>query len=274
MGQLVDGDDGLPAEEVGVWAQEKHDYLCRYIDISRSARGKFIGVGKAGATYIDLFCGPGRAKIKNGDFIDGSCVAAWRKSVEGGAPFSTVFIADLDEVRLNAAAERLAKAGAPVEIFHGRAVDTSLQISRKLDRYALHFAFLDPFSLGVLDFRIFKTLAGLSRMDILVHLSKMDLQRNLGRNLSEDTYAFDAFAPGWRSAIDAAQGQKGIRVELINYWKTLVANVGIDASAEMKLLKGDQDQHLYWLLLVASHTLAHKFWRVAADTNKQRDLFC
>jgi len=36
MGKLIDGDDGLPAEEVGIWAKEKHDYLCRYIDISRS----------------------------------------------------------------------------------------------------------------------------------------------------------------------------------------------------------------------------------------------
>ena len=29
MGKLVDGDDGLPAEEVGSWAKEKHDYHCR-----------------------------------------------------------------------------------------------------------------------------------------------------------------------------------------------------------------------------------------------------
>ena len=26
MGKLIDGDDGLPAEEVDVWAKEKHDY--------------------------------------------------------------------------------------------------------------------------------------------------------------------------------------------------------------------------------------------------------
>lgn len=28
MGRLIDGDDGLPAEDVGVWAKEKHQYLC------------------------------------------------------------------------------------------------------------------------------------------------------------------------------------------------------------------------------------------------------
>jgi hypothetical protein len=57
MGELVDGDDGLPAEEVGKWAKTKHESLCRYIDISRGVRRKWIAPRKAGATYIDLFCG-------------------------------------------------------------------------------------------------------------------------------------------------------------------------------------------------------------------------
>ena len=172
-------------------------------------------------------------------------------------------------MRLNAATERLKIAGAPVEAFHGPAVDTVEQIVQRLNVHGLHFAFLDPFSLGVLDFKIFKTLARMKRMDILVHLSKMDLQRNLGRNIAAEVSAFDAFAPGWREKVDAGQGQRGIRTELIGYWKELVANVGIDASAEMKLLKGSQDQHLYWLLLLASHDLAHKIWKVAANTEKQ-----
>lgn len=27
MGRLIEGDDGMPAEEVGSWAKEKHGYL-------------------------------------------------------------------------------------------------------------------------------------------------------------------------------------------------------------------------------------------------------
>lgn len=269
MGELVEGDDGLPAEDVGPWAKEKHEYLCRYVDISRGARGKFIGPSKAGATYIDLFCGPGRAQVRKGEFIDGSCVAAWKKSVEGGYPFTSVFIADKDEARLEAATVRLKAAGAPVVSFHGAAIDTAKIILNRLDHRGLHFTFLDPYNLGVLDFSIFSTLAKRKRMDILVHLSKMDLQRNLGRNVKADVSAFDAFAPGWKAVIDTAQGQQGIRVELINYWKSLIAGVGFEASPEMKLLKGEQEQHLYWLLLVAGHDLPHKFWKVAAKTDKQ-----
>jgi hypothetical protein len=33
MGKLIDGDDGLPAEDVGAWTKEKHQCLCRYINI-------------------------------------------------------------------------------------------------------------------------------------------------------------------------------------------------------------------------------------------------
>ncbi len=146
MGKLIDGDDGLPAEEVGVWAKEKHDYLCRYIDISRSTRAKFLGPGKAGATYIDLFCGPGRCKVRDsGEWIDGGVVAAWKKSREGNAPFSQVFIGDLDVQRRQAAATRLRNLGAPVVEVDGAAVDAVKSVTAQLNAYGLNFAFLDPF---------------------------------------------------------------------------------------------------------------------------------
>jgi len=137
VGELVQGDDGLPAEDVGQWAKEQQDLLCRYVDISRGVRARFIGPLKAGATYVDLFCGPGRSKIRNGDFIDGSCVAAWHKSVEVGSPFTRVYIADLDETRLNAASERLRRLGAPVVSILGPAVETVQQIIQRLARLRL-----------------------------------------------------------------------------------------------------------------------------------------
>lgn len=273
MGKLVDGDDGLPAEEVGPWAQEKQDLLCRYVDISRGARTKFIGPSKAGTTYIDLFCGPGRSKIKGGPFIDGSCVAAWRKSVAGKAPFSHMYIADMDEERLNAATKRLRALGAPVAAIHGEAVETSLAILSRLEPEGLHFAFIDPYSLGALDFNIFRTLSRRTRMDMLVHLSKMDLQRNLDENIGSAVSAFDRFAPGWKNVIDPDQAQRGIRGEIIDHWRDLVSGLGTKASTDMKLLKNSGGQHLYWLFLVAKHELAHKFWKTAANPEKQGDFF-
>jgi three-Cys-motif partner protein len=273
MGKLVHGDDGLPAEEVGPWAKEKQELLGRYVDISRGARAKFIGPLRPGATYIDLFSGPGRSKVKDGGFIDGSCVTAWRKSVEGGSPFTHVYISDKDDLRLNAATKRLQRLNAPVHPIPGPAIEAAGAILKRLEPRGLHFAFVDPFSLGALNFDIFKTLTRRKRMDILVHLSKMDLQRNLDENIGSSASAFDDFAPGWRKVINIDQAQRGIRNEIIDHWRDLISALGIEASTEMKLLKGSKNQHLYWLLLVANHRLAHTFWKAAANPEKQDDFF-
>jgi three-Cys-motif partner protein len=276
VGALVDGDDGMLVEDVGSWAKEKHDCLVRYLDISRGVRRGFVRPDKAGATYIDLFCGTGRARVRRTEeFIDGSCVAAWKKSVDGGAPFSQVIIADADEVRLELAEKRLRKLGAPVIAHHGIAVETIKRIVNVLNPHALHFAFIDPFNLGAFDFGIVNALSSLKRIDMLVHVSKMDLQRNLGINISYQQQAFDAFAPGWRRAVNLQQRQDGIRREVFEYWKSLVSRSGIATSdsVDLRLITGDQGQHLYWLLLAAKHELAHKFWTIAAADREQPSLF-
>lgn len=262
----MNGDDGLVAEDVGAWATEKHELLCRYVDITRSVRSKFLGYGKGGATYIDLFAGTGRARLRrSGKFIDGSCVAAWKTSVAGKAPFSKVYIADSDPERLHAAETRLKNLGAPVISICGKATDTANHIKALLNPHGLHFAFIDPFNLGAFDFSVMQQLAPLKRIDMLVHVSKMDLQRNLGFNLTAQQNAFDVFAPGWKNHINLSQSHKGIRQAVFEYWQSKVASLGVAPSAEMRLITGSRKQHLYWLMLAAKHDLAHKFWKTAMD---------
>lgn len=270
MGDLIDGDDNLPAEEVGAWAKEKQEHLCRYIDISRGVRAKYLPPhGPGGACYIDLFCGPGRSFVKDtGEWIDGSPVAAWKKSRDGGAPFSKVIIADLDKERLDAATARLEDLGAPVLAIHGPASETAFRALQGSAVYGLNFAFLDPFSIGALDFGIFTTLAKLKRIDILAHVSKMDLQRNLGINVAAENSQFDKFAPGWRDAVDLNQQQATIRRDVMEYWRKSVANTGIATSEDTRLITGSKGQHLYWLLLAAKHDLAHTFWKASSKTDQ------
>lgn len=65
-------EDGLPIDEVGPWVKEKHERLRKYIDITSATRRKWIQ-GPGGATYIDLFCGTGRAIIRDtNEKVDGS----------------------------------------------------------------------------------------------------------------------------------------------------------------------------------------------------------
>lgn len=273
MGKLIDGDDGLPAEDVGAWAKEKHDYLCRYIDVSRATRAKYLGDRRGGATFIDPFCGPGRCKVRDtGEWIDGGVVAAWKESRDGGSPFTQIYIGDLDVLRRQTAANRLRQLGAPVIEIDGAAVQSVQQIVARLNPYGLHFAFLDPFNLEALDFGIIDALSKLKRIDMLVHVNQMDLQRNLVSNATAEESAFDTFAPGWRGKVDIVRGQQEIRQRVFQYWRDQVASLGVWPSAEMKLITGSKNQPLYWLLLAAKHDLAHKFWATASNAEGQGKL--
>jgi three-Cys-motif partner protein len=267
---LVDGDDGLPAEDVGIWAKEKHSYLRRYVDMSRGVRHRFIEPNKAGAVYIDPYCGTGRARVREtGEFIDGGAVAAWKQSVESGTPFTRIYIGDLDPERVDLTAQRLAKAGALFQRFDGSALEVIEALMPMLNPHSLHFTFLDPYSLRALDFRIIKKLAQLKRVDILVHVNQMDLQRNLGGNLSGQLDDLDVFAPGWRDAIDQRQSQERIRSAILHYWRKMVADLGVWPSTDMKLITASKNQPLYWLLLAAKHELALAFWKTASNPKKQ-----
>lgn len=274
MGQLIAGDDGLPVEEVGAWAKDKIESLRRYIDISRAVRSKWLGPHKGGATYIELFCGPGRSRIrKTGEFIEGSCVAAWQASVRGGSPFSQIFLGDADDERRELAVRRLKRIGAPTIGISGDAASAAKHIMRELGPDGLHFVFIDPYNLGAFDFSVIETFADLRYVDMLVHISKMDLQRNTGMNISAQHSAFDHFAPGWRTAVNLTQRHSAVRREVFEFWKEKVAALGISTSTDMQLITGSQGQHLYWLTLVAKHQLAHRFWKVASNSSGQGSLF-
>ncbi|MGQ0751610.1 MAG: three-Cys-motif partner protein TcmP, partial [Betaproteobacteria bacterium] len=63
MDARLDPADELPAIECGEWSEDKHELLRQYIDCSHAARRRWLN-GTNGATYIELFCGPGRLFIK------------------------------------------------------------------------------------------------------------------------------------------------------------------------------------------------------------------
>jgi three-Cys-motif partner protein len=270
---IIQGDDGLPAEEVGVWAVEKHNYLARYLDISRGARQKFLGARKAGATFIDLFCGTGRARIREtGHWIDGSAIAAWKIGQTANVGFSQILVSDIDETRRSACAERLRRLGAPVRELGGPAIQASKEVISVVHPLGLHFAFLDPYNLGELDLSIIKTLSQLKRIDILIHIRAMDLQRNLERNAGSSGGAFDIFAPRWREMVDINRSQAAIRRKVLEYWRDQVAQLGTGTANDVRLITGENDQRLYWLLLATKHELARTFWGIAANVEKQGKL--
>jgi three-Cys-motif partner protein len=154
LSKVLLDDDGLPLDDVGPWAKEKHERLRKYVDISRAARRKFVqGIG--GATYIDLFSGTGRAIIRDtGEKIDGSPLIAFKCARDGAVPFSEIHIADMSEDSCRAAARRVVIAGGSLQMEIGKAEFTAPRIVKKLNPYGLHFAFLDPYNLQDMPFSV------------------------------------------------------------------------------------------------------------------------
>ena len=257
VGTRIDPADGLPAIEAQDWAEEKHEHLRQYIDISREARRKFL-VG-AGATYSELFCGPGRLFL--GDrFIDGSPVVAFKESLRTSTAFTQLHLGDEQQAFCTAAEERLRELGAPVRTYPLKAEPAAKRIVRALDDGAINVAFLDPFNLGDLPFTILETFSTLRRIDLVIHVSAMDLIRQLPGALKGGSATFDRFAPGWRDALKGLRAGEEARGKFIEHWLSLIRGIGFKDAKVWKLIRGSTNQPLYWLVLVAKHQLAAAFW--------------
>lgn len=264
--------DGLPLDEVGPWSKEKHERLRKYVDITRATRRKWV-TGSGGATYIDLYCGSGRAIIRGTqEKIDGSPLVAFKSARDGGVAFSEIHIADSSEESCRAAEQRLASAGSLAKAEIGSADTTVIRIARKLNPRGLHFAFLDPYNLDALPFPVIKTLAKFRYIDVLIHISVHDLQRNLDAYSASMDRPLDHFAPGWRNAVSLKQSKSATRAAYVAYWAAEMEKLGF-GPARYELISGPaKKQRLYWLVMVSHHKLAQEFWDKIRNVSGQGEL--
>jgi three-Cys-motif partner protein len=266
-------DDGLPLDEVGPWAKEKHERLRKYVDISRAVRRKFLQLG-GGATYIDVYCGSGRAIVRDvGEKIDGSPLVAFKSARDSGVPFSEIHIADASEAACRAAEQRVSREGGKPLVEVGPAELTAVRIVGKVNPYGLHFVFLDPYNLQDLPFSVIEAFSKLKRVDLLIHVSAQDLQRNLDSYSASDDGPLDRFAPGWRQAIDLNQTRAATRAAIVGYWVSRMEALGLSPSGHAELVTGPvRNQRLYWLVFASRHELAKEFWDKIRNVSGQGEL--
>ncbi len=264
----LDPIDGLRREVVGHWAPEKHRRLQNYVDITRAARRKFGG----NSTYIDLYCGPGRARIKTTDIvIEGSAVLAVSEALKKEA-FGSIHIGDVDRVNLAACESRLQSLGVRrLATYEGKAEATAASIVPTLSKSGLHLAFLDPYSIEALPFEVIQTLAALPRMDIIIHVSIMDLQRNVRQMMTSGRLR--RFAPGWEQSVDPAQRNDLAVLAVFRHWRGLLTQLGYQVSDNIERVSGAKNQPLYWLVLAGRHALADTFWGEVSNVEPQARLF-
>lgn len=266
----IDPADGLPVMKVGAWSEDKHVALSRYVDAARKAREKW-----SYASFIDLFSGPGRVMNRDSKTIsDGGVLSAWRMSKKGGAPFNEIYIADADVASVEACATRLRSTGAHVQAWAGKASETVDWVLDALPA-GLHFAFLDPFNIEHLDFEIIRKLASRRSIDILIHFSVMDVQRNIGADYNLASSRLDAAAPGWRNNLRLDALPKRAQVgAYLEYWESLVTDLTKMQVAQSKpLFVNTNKGPLYRLIHLSRHPLATKLWNDAAmPSSQQRSL--
>lgn len=265
--------DGLIVDEVGPWASEKHLRLRRYIDVARGARAKFVPLkGTGGASYIELFSGPGRSLIEGtSEYIDGSPLVAYRAASASKVRFSELHLNDIDTEKAKALDIRIRAVGGAAVVHNGPADVIVDRVVDAINPAGLHFAFLDPYNLEYLSFDIIEKLSRFRHMDMLVHVSVQDLQRNLDRYSVPDG-VLDRFAPGWRNKVDPRQAIAPFRAALMEYWLSEIRKLGTMPAQGMELIVGSKNQRLYWLMFVAAHDLAQKLWDAVRDPGGQQSL--
>jgi three-Cys-motif partner protein len=175
---------------------------------------------------------------------------------------------DIDAANIDALENRISVLGGTAN-FYNEAADVAVdRVVYALNPAGLHFAFLDPYNLENLPFSIIKKLAKLPRMDMLIHVSVFDLQRNLRRYL-QDGRVLDAFMPGWRTAVDVNRSDLAVRTDLLHHWLGLIRDLGTTPADGIELVSATRGQRLYWLVFVSAHQLGRKLWDDIRNVNVQ-----
>ena len=270
----LDPVDNLIVGEVGPWATEKHDRLRKYIQASHGARAKFLPpVGTGGASYIELYSGAGRSLITGtNQIIDGSAVVAFKAARDSGHRFSEMHLSDLEKQNSAALAQRIKALGGAATSYVGDANIVVDQVMNAINPYGLHLAFLDPFNLAQLPFTIIEKMLRVQRMDMIIHVSLQDLQRNLDE-YSRVGGTLDIFAPGWRDVVNVRQSMAALRAAIIEYWLAAIRSLGTHPATGIPLIVGEKNQRLYWLIFLSSNQLGQKLWNDVQNLSGQGSLF-
>jgi three-Cys-motif partner protein len=239
---------------VGRWVPErKHTLIAKWLVGTQHARA-----GWKSHVFIDPFCGPGRILVRGEPSTrHGGAVLAWRQSQQTKAPFTQMFIGDIQSDRVNACELRLKHFGANVRPFPGAALDTSKQMVAAIPRGTLALAYLDPYNLKYLSFEIIRSIAALKRVDLAVNFSTMDLDRNVDVEIERGR--FDDVAPGWKNV---AQGRSraSLHHAFFDYWRGLVSELGFKYSDQMPWVFNEGNRGIYRMVFFSRHPMPIGVW--------------
>ncbi|MEH2491603.1 three-Cys-motif partner protein [Bradyrhizobium sp. AZCC 2230] len=196
-------------------------------------------------------------------------MVAIKAAQRSGTKFSELHFNDLEPTNIVALKHRITALGLAANFYNKEAEAAVDRIVYALNPSGLHFAFLDPYNLESLPFSIIRKLASMTRMDMLIHVSIFDLQRNLRRYLTTDRSILDSFMPGWHDAVDINRNDQAVRTDLLRHWLGLIRGLGTTPADGIELVSATGGQRLYWLVFVSAHPLGRKLWSDISNVNNQ-----
>jgi three-Cys-motif partner protein len=257
---------------VGDWAEgRKHHILRQFIDATRDVRKKYLPEhgGTGGAAYIDLFAGPGRARVREtGMYVDGSPLIAmnYRRS-----PFTKLIFCDLDEANVDALQKRTAGDGRVIV----RRGDCNVEIDRIVEgvpRYGLNLALIDPYGLDALNFDTIQKIASSSeRMDLLIHYPTGDMKRNIA-NARSGAATKVRMGKALGSGVTASAPRHVVRE--IETLRANLEKLGYTGNRSRVVeVPNSKGAIMYHLVYASRNPLGDDIWQSITRPKDQRELF-
>ncbi len=266
-GQKRVPDDGLPLSRVGPWALQKYRLLDLYDTLFSTGMKRRWNQ----RVYIDLFCGPGRARIRGSEHVvETSPLIALRVPDR----FDKYIFCDRDVNDISALRDRVQREFPGIEAAYipGDCNEVVAQIVEQIPKASsgksvLTFCFADPFGLGGLKFITVQALSVRARTDFLVLLAlDMDANRFQSLYVKESSRVIDEFLgdSSWRSKW-ATVRDHGVdfRVFLARAFASRMVDLGyLPAGLErMKEVRSDEKNlPLYHLAFFSKHVRGYQFW--------------
>lgn len=278
---LVPEEDGLIARKSGKWAEEKLDYLARYISAFETAMRERPWRARH---YIDLLAGPGKCRVRGtGQILLGSPLIALTTKY----PFTGYFFVDNDCDSAQALRQRCSQSplAHSVTVMPGDCnlvVDEIVREINEVDHYipgvwsSINLAFLDSQGLE-LKWETVAKLASVSRMDMVINFPIYGLRLNMHSGLKQKQSCVDDFFGGteWRQVYRNEVGRGKLARALLDFYKDRLGRLGyqdVRDSEEVLIRNIQRRGPLYYLVFVSKSYLGNKFWNEITRRNVRGQL--
>lgn len=260
-------DDGLLVDEIGRWSLQKHRLIALYDTLFSTGMKNLWDV----LIYMDLFCGPGRARIRDTDrIVETSPLIALRVP----DPFARYIFCDREEHAIDALRQRVERdfPDADVKYHNG---DCNLIIDEiksdipkpSEDRTVLSLAFLDPRGIGGLKFSTIKALSEYYVDFVLLLALSMDAHRFQVIYEGESNTTVDEFLGDatWRERWEESRLKNvEFRVFLVEEFAKRMQDLGYlpEGLETMKEIRSDEKNlSLYHIAFFSRNKKGYAFWR-------------